>query len=79
MGKNTEPMKYYQHSLEILGTLVATYPKNNRYQHDLATAHDRVGIILQRSGDLKGAMEHFQQGLTIDKKLVERDRHNAPA
>jgi tetratricopeptide (TPR) repeat protein len=45
-------------------------------QQDLATAHNRLGVVLDRLGESGAALAHFQADLAIRRRLVTADPAN---
>ena len=46
---------------------------NSGSQRDLSVSYDRVGNVLLAQGKLQDALDLYQQGLAIAKRLAEQD------
>ncbi len=56
--------------------LARSDPHNLVWQHDLSVSHDRIGEILDKTGDPEAALASFREGLAIAEVLTARDGNN---
>jgi len=59
-------------ALSVKESIAARDPKAIR-QHDLAVAHNRLGVVLGKLGETDAALRHYQADLEIRRAMVERD------
>jgi tetratricopeptide (TPR) repeat protein len=50
---------------------------NSDWQFDLSLCYERIGEVLEASGKLPEALENYQDGIAICKRLIEQDKTNS--
>ena len=70
-GKLAEALQSYRASLAIRAHLAQTDPDNSEWRRDLAVVNERIGEMLLKQGDAKGALEAFERALDAYRKLLE--------
>ena len=63
-------------ALQLREQLAARDPQNVARQQDLATIHNRLGVVLTKMGDTTAATGHYEADLAIRRALVEHDPNN---
>src|SRR5262249_49551964 len=66
-------------AVALFDEISARHPKDLRQRLDWTFAEQRLGSILISMGDLKGALEAFQQALPIREQLLALDPNDARA
>ena len=66
-----------QGTQQALERLTAADPGNAGWQRDLASSHERAGILLVAQGDLAGALRAYRAFLEIAERLAAADPGNA--
>jgi tetratricopeptide (TPR) repeat protein len=77
LGQLREAEQTYQQTKRILHEqLLATQPDLPRWLRDLAVAHNRLGDVRMKQGQLDAAAQAFIEDLTISTRLVALDPAN---
>jgi tetratricopeptide (TPR) repeat protein len=69
-GKRGEAEEQYRKALAVRGELVADFPGEPGYRHNLADSHNNLGVVLKESGKREAAEEQYRKALAIREKLV---------
>jgi tetratricopeptide (TPR) repeat protein len=60
----------------LVAGLATARPKDPDYQYSLSVAHQEVGDVLVRRGNLREALQSYRDGLTIIERLARADPAN---
>jgi tetratricopeptide (TPR) repeat protein/tRNA A-37 threonylcarbamoyl transferase component Bud32 len=69
LGRNAEASAAFEQSLREHTALAAAYP-DPEYPHNLAVAHNNLGLIYKDQGRWKLAEEHYRKGLAVCERMV---------
>ena len=75
-GDYARALEHLRLTRDVKAALLARKPDSTR-QADLARTLNRIGLVLERSGDLRGAHEHYEQEFAMYSKLAALDPKNA--
>jgi tetratricopeptide (TPR) repeat protein len=73
-----EKKKVYEEALTLCQKLVAEFPDERRYRHELATGHNYLGLMLRGQRDFVGARRAHEQAIALSAKVAE-DVPDVPA
>jgi tetratricopeptide (TPR) repeat protein len=76
LGQTQQALTTFDQARALLERKRAASPDNAALLSDLAVAHDRMGVEIQKQGNLESALAHFRQALAILQKLVQQDPGN---
>lgn len=76
LGRYDEARKTYEHALEIRQALAAANPTNAVGVRDVSNVYQRLGSLLEHTGDFKQSLEMSLKGLAISERLFEADPAN---
>jgi non-specific serine/threonine protein kinase/serine/threonine-protein kinase len=62
----------YQKALEIRGSLAASAPDDLQVARDLASSYNRVGDVLDVTGDTPGALASYRKAVTVSERFLAR-------
>jgi tetratricopeptide (TPR) repeat protein len=68
-----QALEHYQAALDLWRTLAAANPGNG-YDGEVATTLILIGIILEKQGDLPGALERFREALSLRQREAAIER-----
>jgi hypothetical protein len=63
--------------LDIRAALADADPNNAEVQRDVSISHEKIGNLLDRSGNPAGALAQYRQCLVIDTRMAENDPGSA--
>jgi tetratricopeptide (TPR) repeat protein len=69
-------LNYCQLSLDIREVMLEADPTNFEAQRDLAVLYDTLGDVQMKLGDIRSALETYEQGLRTREQLTEADPGN---
>jgi tetratricopeptide (TPR) repeat protein len=65
LGQTQQALTTFDQARALLERKRAASPDNAALLSDLAVAHDRMGVEIQKQGNLESALAHFRQALAI--------------
>lgn len=76
LGRYEEARKTYEEALKIRETLTAGNPSNAVGARDVSNVYQRLGSLLEHTGDYKESLEMSRKGLAISESLFDADPAN---
>lgn len=76
LGNTEGALQSYRKALAISERLAVTHPSDLENNRDLLTTYERIGDVLQASGDMKAALEQHQKALGIARGLIDSHPEN---
>jgi len=75
-GRSSDAMEAFQHSRDILSTLVEKYPDVDEILFELGNAEFYIGDLHQRQGSYESGLEGMEKYHLLTRKLLESDPEN---
>jgi non-specific serine/threonine protein kinase/serine/threonine-protein kinase len=76
LGRYDEALKTYEWALSIRESLAAANPSNAVVARDVSNVYQRLGALLEHTGDYERSLEMSRKGLVISEGLFEADLAN---
>jgi len=76
LGRYEEARKTYERALEIREALAMGNPSNAVGVRDVSNVYQRLGSLLEHTGNYPASLEMSRQGLAISERLFEADPAN---
>jgi non-specific serine/threonine protein kinase/serine/threonine-protein kinase len=76
LGRYEEARQTYQRALDIRQALAAANPSNAVGVRDVSNVYQRLGSLLEHTGDFQESLEMSGKGLAISERLFEADPAN---
>lgn len=76
LGRYDEARQTYERALEIRQALASSNPSNAVGQRDLSNIYQRLGSLLEHTGDYQASLDMSRKGLAISERLFEADPAN---
>jgi eukaryotic-like serine/threonine-protein kinase len=76
LGRYEEARQTYERALEIRQALAMANPSNAVGVRDVSNVYQRLGSLLEHTGDYRESLEMSRKGLAISERLVEADPAN---
>lgn len=76
LGRYEEARQTYEHALEIRQALAAANPTNAVGVRDVSNVYQRLGSLLEHTGDYEASLEMSGKGLAISARLFAADPAN---
>jgi serine/threonine protein kinase len=73
-GDTETALRNYRTALRLLGPLLAAHPDDANLRHEVATSHLRIGDMLKVTGDVRAALDSYDEYLRIARGLAKEDR-----
>lgn len=69
LGREAEALATFQQALDSGEAALVRHPGNDTLVGGIATIHERMGHVLQRQGDLDGALRHFDEAARVGEHV----------
>lgn len=76
LGDLTGAIESYRKALAIRETLVAANPTDTQARRDLASNHQKIGVLLNSAGKESDALEHHRKAVSICLELTQEQPAN---
>ena len=76
LGRYEEARQTYERALEICQALAMANPSNAVGVRDVSNVYQRLGSLLEHTGDYRESLEMSRKGLAISERLFEADPAN---
>jgi non-specific serine/threonine protein kinase/serine/threonine-protein kinase len=76
LGRYEEARNIYEHALELCRTLALSNPSNAIGVRDVSNVYQRLGSLLEHTGDYEASLDMSSEGLAISERLFQADPAN---
>jgi non-specific serine/threonine protein kinase/serine/threonine-protein kinase len=76
LGRYDEARQFYERALDIRQSLAAAHPSNAVDARDVSSVYERLGALLEHTGDDDASLEMSRKGLAISERLFAADPAN---
>lgn len=76
LGRYEEARSTYEHALELCNRLAQSSPSNAVGAREVSNVYQRLGSLLEHTGDYEASLDKSREGLAISERLFQADPAN---
>jgi tetratricopeptide (TPR) repeat protein len=76
LGRYDEARNIYEHALQLCRELALSSPSNAVGVREVSNVYQRLGSLLEHTGDFEASLDMSQEGLVISERLFQADPAN---